>query len=135
MRGDTRVNTRRKTRRPAGGLESEVLASLWAAGRPLAPSEVLGDLGEDLAYTTVMTALSRLYDKGAVDRRRVGRAYAYTPVLDQAGIAAVRMSEMLGSGADRAAVLAWFAGRLSAEDASLLVEMLRPADGDDRPEP
>jgi len=116
-------------------LESEVLASLWAAGRPLTPNEVLSDLGEDLAYTTVMTALSRLYDKGAVDRDRAGRAYAYTPVLDQAGIAAARMSEMLDSGTDRAAVLAWFAGRLSAQDASLLVEMLRPVDSNDRPEP
>ena len=122
----------KKARRPAGALESEVLASLWAAGRPLTPSEVLRDLGADLAYTTVMTALSRLYDKGAVDRQRAGRAYAYTPVLDQAGIAASRMSEMLDSGADRAAVLAWFAESLSAADALLLAEMLRSADGDSR---
>lgn len=122
----------KKARRPAGALESEVLASLWAAGRPMTPSEVLNDLGADLAYTTVMTALSRLYDKGAVDRQRAGRAYAYTPVLDQAGIAASRMSEMLDAGADRAAVLAWFAESLSDADALLLAEMLRSADGDSR---
>jgi predicted transcriptional regulator len=123
------------TRRPSGGLEAEVLASLWAAGRPLTPGEVQRDLGRDLAYTTVMTALSRLHDKGAVERRRAGRAYAYTPVLDQAGIAAGRMREMLESGEDRAAVLARFAGSLSAEDTLLLAEMLRAADADNGREP
>ncbi|MEA2444691.1 MAG: hypothetical protein QOJ12_1983 [Thermoleophilales bacterium] len=123
------------TRRPAGGLEEEVLASLWAAGRPLTPGEVQQDLGRDLAYTTVMTALSRLHDKGAVERRRAGRAYAYTPVLDQAGIAAARMREMLDSGKDRAAVLAQFAGSLSAEDTLLLAEMLRASDADKGREP
>jgi predicted transcriptional regulator len=123
------------TRRPAGGLEEEVLASLWAAGRPLTPGEVQQDLGRDLAYTTVMTALSRLHDKGAVERWRAGRAYAYTPVLDQAGIAAARMREMLDSGKDRAAVLAQFAGSLSAEDTLLLAEMLRASDTDKGREP
>jgi predicted transcriptional regulator len=125
----------KKTRRPSGGLEAEVLASLWAAGRPLTPGEVQRDLGRDLAYTTVMTALSRLHDKGAVERRREGRAYAYTPVLDQAGIAAERMREMLNAGEDRAAVLARFAGSLSEEDTLLLAEMLRDADADRRGEP
>lgn len=125
----------KKTRRPSGGLEAEVLASLWAAGRPLTPGDVQRDLGRDLAYTTVMTALSRLHDKGAVERRREGRAYAYTPVLDQAGIAAERMREMLNAGEDRAAVLARFAGSLSEEDTLLLAEMLRDADADRRGEP
>lgn len=110
-----------------------MLASLWTAGRPLTPSEVLSDLGEGLAYTTVMTALSRLFEKGAVSRQRDGRAYAYTPVLDEAGIAAARMSEMLDSGADRAAVLTWFAGSLSSGDALLLTEMLHRADRDEAP--
>jgi predicted transcriptional regulator len=120
----------KKARRPSGRLEAEVLASLWAAGRPLTPGEVQQDLGRDLAYTTVMTALSRLHDKGAVERRRTGRAYAYTPVLDQAGIAAARMQEMLGSGQDRGAVLARFAGALSPEDALVLAEMLRASDAE-----
>jgi predicted transcriptional regulator len=124
-----------KSRRPAGALESEVLASLWAAGRPLTPRQVQQELGEGLAYTTVMTALTRLHDKGAVERRREGRAYAYTPVLDQAGIAAARMREMLDSGDDRAAVLARFAGTLSAEDTSLLARMLQDLDSNKRDKP
>lgn len=118
----------RAGRRPPGELEAEVLASLWAAGRALTPGEVQGELGSGLAYTTVMTALSRLHEKGAVERRRSGRAYAYSPVLDRAGMAAARMREMLDARDDRAAVLARFVGSLSAEDERLLAEMLARTD-------
>jgi predicted transcriptional regulator len=121
---------RKNGRRPAGSLEAEVLASLWVAGRPLTPAEVRDDLGEELAYTTVMTTLSRLHAKGAVQRQRSGRAYAYTPVLDEAGLAASRMREMLDSRDDRAAVLAQFAGSLSAEEAGLLTQLLARAKAD-----
>jgi predicted transcriptional regulator len=112
-------------RRPAGSLEAEVLASLWAADRPLTPREVLADLGSGLAYTTVMTTLSRLHEKGAVERRRSGRSYRYTPVMDQADIAAARMRAMLEAGDDRTAVLARFVGALSPEDERLVADMLR----------
>lgn len=124
----------RPARRPAGGLEAEVLAALWAIGRPLTPREVQRELGGELAYTTVMTTLTRLHDKGAVDRQRSGRAYAYTPVLDQAGIAASRMREMLDDGQDRRAVLAHFVDSLSAQDERLLSELLRDAGDGEREE-
>jgi predicted transcriptional regulator len=115
-------------RRPAGSLEAEVLAALWTADGPLTAGEVQADLGSELAYTTVMTILSRLYEKGAVERRRAGRAYRYTPVMDQADIAAARMRGMLEAGDDRAEVLARFVGSLSPEDERLLAEVLRETD-------
>jgi predicted transcriptional regulator len=119
------VSRRRSERRAAGALEAEVLAQLWAAGRPLTPGDVRNALGDDLAYTTVMTALARLHEKGAVERQRAGRAYAYTPVLDAAGIAASRMRELLNAGQSREAVLAHFVGSLSDEDERVLLELLR----------
>ena len=82
-------------RREAGGLESEVLAALWAAGRPLTAGEVVDQLGTRLAYNTVATILSRLHAKGAVHRELAGRAHAYIPVLDQPALAANRMRAML----------------------------------------
>jgi predicted transcriptional regulator len=118
------MSPHRRRRRPAGGLESEVLAALWAADRPMTPGDVQRELGGELAYTTVMTALTRLHEKGAVERRRAGRAYAYTPVLDQAGMAAARMRGVLDGGQDREAVLARFVGSLSADDERLLAELL-----------
>jgi predicted transcriptional regulator len=120
-------------RRPAGALEAEVLAALWAADRPLTPREVQDQLGGELAYTTVMTALSRLHQKGTVGRERAGRAYAYSAVLDQAGIAATRMRALLDAGHDRAAVLTRFVGSLSDEDERLLGELLQAMHDDEDP--
>lgn len=111
-------------RRPAGALEAEILATLWAADEPLTPADVQAGLGGELAYTTVMTALTRLHDKGTVGRARAGRAYAYTPILDQSGVTAARMRELLESGEDREAVLARFVGSLSSEEERLLGELL-----------
>lgn len=111
-------------RRPAGALEAEILATLWAADEPLTPADVQAEIGGGLAYTTVMTALTRLHDKGTVARARTGRAYSYTPILDQSGVTAARMRELLESGDDREAVLARFVGSLSAEEERLLGELL-----------
>ena len=121
------------SRRPAGALEAEIVATLWAAGEPLTPKAVQSQLGGELAYTTVMTALTRLYDKGVVSREKTGRAYAYTAVLDAPGIAAARMRELLESGGDRQAVLARFLGSLSDDDERALIELLRSAPADDPP--
>jgi predicted transcriptional regulator len=113
-----------QNRRPAGALEGEVLAALWAADQPLTPAEVQARRGGDLAYTTVMTALARLHEKGALKRAKAGRAFAYTPLLDRPGIAAARMRELLEAGEDREAVLARFVGALSEEEEELLADLL-----------
>ncbi|MFB7473749.1 BlaI/MecI/CopY family transcriptional regulator [Kitasatospora sp. NPDC056184] len=116
-------------RRPAGELESEVLAALWAADRPLTPQDIQGALGDGLARTTVATILARLHDKGTVHRTRSGRGYAYTPaVADPAGLAARRMHAELGREADRSTVLARFVSDLSAEDERLLRDLLGDED-------
>lgn len=112
------------TRRAKGSLESEVLATLWAADGPLTPGDVAALIGEDLAYTTVQTILVRLHAKGAVKREQSGRAYAYTPVLDDAGLAADRMQAMLDKGGDHVAVLRRFLDTLTPEDEQALAQML-----------
>ena len=122
-------------RRPSGALETEVLAALWAADAPLTPREVQSELGEGLAYTTVMTALARLHEKGVVTREKRGRAYAYTPLLDTPGIAAARMRALLDAGGDREAVLARFLGTLSDADERTLAELLNEPRPDDRDRP
>ncbi len=112
-------------RRAAGDLESEVLAALWSAEQPMTPSQVLATLdGPDLAYNTVQTILTRLHAKGAVDRERAGRAHAYRPVLDDAGLIANRMRAALDKGDDHAAVLNHFLGTLSAAERSVLSGLL-----------
>ena len=132
-------------RRAAGALEAEILAILREADGPLSPGEVRqrlaarpqpgGPRGE-LSYSTVVTIVSRLHAKGLLARQRAGRGFTYTPV-DDASLAASRMSQVLGSEHDHDAVLSRFVSGLSSRDARLLRELLGgdtgPAGGDPGP--
>lgn len=77
-----------------GALEADVMRVLWAAPGPLTVRDVLDALNEvraeDLAYTTVMTVLVRLADKGALARTRRGRGFLYHPVVEDEAAIAVR---------------------------------------------
>jgi predicted transcriptional regulator len=119
-----------RRRRMSGSLESEVLAALWSAPTALTTAEVVEALDSGLAYTTVQTILTRLHGKGAVEREQAGRAHAYRPVLDEAGLAAARMHAMLDRGGDHAAVLSRFVGTLTAEEEATLAALLNPAASD-----
>ncbi|MFE2066428.1 MULTISPECIES: BlaI/MecI/CopY family transcriptional regulator [unclassified Streptomyces] len=120
-------------RRARGALESDVLAALWAADGPQTAREVRERLPGDLAYTTVLTILSRLHDKGMLVRHREGRGYAYEPARDEASHTAQRMHSLLEGGSDREAVLARFVSELSAQDEHLLHQLLS-GHGDAPPE-
>ncbi|HET9071123.1 MAG TPA: BlaI/MecI/CopY family transcriptional regulator [Acidimicrobiales bacterium] len=108
------------TRRAPGALEAEVMGVLWAAQDPLSPEQVRQQLPGDLAYTTVMTILVRLVEKGAVVRRPAGRGYVYEPCLDQAGLTAQRMRSLLESEHDPAGVLSRFVEGLDARSEAAL---------------
>ncbi|HEY3086901.1 MAG TPA: BlaI/MecI/CopY family transcriptional regulator [Jatrophihabitantaceae bacterium] len=115
--------------RSRGALEREVIACLAAAGRPMTAAEVRAELSGDLAYTTVMTTLSRLHAKDAIERVPQGRAYAYSltggAATARANVAAHRMLRLLDHETDRAAVLTRFVGDLQPNDEQLLTELLR----------
>lgn len=70
------------------GLERQVFLAVSEGGHATVHdvSLRLGEDGRDLAYTTVMTVLARLFEKGFLVRRREGKAYVYQ-ARDQAGIA------------------------------------------------
>ena len=138
-------------RRPAGALEAEILALLRAAGTPLSPGQVRDRLGAGqvpgsalsgsalsasalsssalsagaLSYSTVVTIMSRLHAKGLLSRHRDGRAFVYT-VVDEASLAASRMSQALEVGRDHDAVLTRFVSGLSGRDTRLLRRLLGP---------
>ena len=117
-------------RRAAGALGAEILAILREADGPLTPGEVrqrLAPQGE-LSYSTVVTIVSRLHAKGLLARQRAGRGFTYTP-LDEASLAASRMSQVLGGENDHDAVLSRFVSGLSSRDARLLRELLASGGG------
>jgi predicted transcriptional regulator len=82
-----------------------------------------------LAYTTVVTILSRLHDKGVATREKQGRSFAYSPVEDETGLAARRMRKVLDARPDREKVLARFVSDLSDRDERVLRDLLRGAPG------
>lgn len=120
----------RPRRRGQGELEAQVLAVLRQAPGPVNAGWVLDRLGGDLAYTTVMTILTRLQAKRAVTRERVGRFFEWCATSDEAGLAALRMRRVLDAESDREAVLARFVTTLSPDDERLLRDLLGlPEDG------
>ncbi|MEO7998324.1 MAG: BlaI/MecI/CopY family transcriptional regulator [Gemmatimonadaceae bacterium] len=60
--------------------ELEVMSSLWRRGSATV-TEVRDDLGETLAYTSVLSALQTLEEKGFVRHEAEGRAYRYFPAV------------------------------------------------------
>jgi predicted transcriptional regulator len=117
-------------RRAHGDLKQEVLAVLLASDTPMIPGQVREAIDADLAYTTVMTVLGRLCEQGLVARRRAGRAFAYTAVVDQAEVTARQMRRLLETGGDRVAVLRRFLGVLSDDDEQALIELIGRIDED-----
>lgn len=61
--------------------ELEVMSILWRQGSATV-SEVRDALEEDLAYTSVLSALQTLEEKGYVRHEAEGRAYRYYPTVD-----------------------------------------------------
>jgi len=61
-----------------GPLEMRVLGLLDGSD-PQSVADLRARLGNELAYTTVMTVLSRLHDKGLVVRVKDGQRFLYSP--------------------------------------------------------
>ena len=111
-------------RRPIGALEAQVLEVLWSRGAPVTPGDVLEALNGKLAYTTVMTVLTRLWQKQVVRRSKSGRAFAYEACQTREEFFADRMRQTLASTSDHRAVLSRFISGLSDKDTAALRSLL-----------
>lgn len=116
-------------RRQRGALEADVLAQVWAHSEGATPGQVLEGLDSELAYTTVMTILLRLWRKGLVERHRVGRAFAYRALVSEADLAATRMRDAFQKVEDREEVFSSFVGSLSRKEERILRRVLGELDG------
>jgi predicted transcriptional regulator len=103
------------------------MSALWASPVPLSPEAVREAIDCDLAYTTVMTILVRLVAKGAIERRKVGRAFEYRPVVTEAEVVAGQIRRLLDHGQSRRAVLQGLLDGLSPEEESALRHLLAQA--------
>lgn len=71
--------------------ELDVMAVLWDRGASTV-AEVRDRLADELAYTTVLTVLRTLEEKGYVGHREEGKAYRYSALVERqaAGTSALR---------------------------------------------
>ena len=72
-------------RKILGDLEVDVMEAIWARGQATVHDvhERLDAADRELAYTTVMTVMSRLAEKGLLEKRKEGAAYVYTPAASK----------------------------------------------------
>lgn len=109
-----------------GPLETKVLNVLWGNGRAVTVRHVLAAFPE-LAYTTLMTTLDRLYRKGVLIRRRRGRAFVYEPrcsreqMLNE--LASSQFADLLAAPGPRSAILSTLVHCVGRKDAALLDEL------------
>jgi predicted transcriptional regulator len=104
-----------------GDLERAVMQTLWDAADPLTGRQVADALARpDLAYTTVLTVLTRLEGKHLVRRDASARAHTYLPTASREDHVAVLMQQALGQADDREAALQHFARSVTPEEAEAL---------------
>lgn len=113
--------------RPLGELEDAVMTRVWKWNRPVTVREVLEDLQKErsIAYTTVMTVMDNLHQKGWLRREVEGRAYRYAAVSTRAAYSAALMNEAWSASDNPAAALVAFFGMMSEEQRDALRDAMR----------
>lgn len=121
--------------RPLGELEDAIMDCIWAEQRPMRVREVVEALGPERqpAYTTVMTVMDILYNKGWLQRERDGRAWRYQATGSRGDYTAELMSQALSTSDNRSAALVQFVAQMSLADAALLRRALDAASADTAP--
>jgi predicted transcriptional regulator len=115
-----------RERRAIGELEHQVLTAIWQSDRGLTPAETLDGLGGSIAYTTVLTVLTRLWQKDLLFRSREGKAHRYEAAVTEADLVAGRMRAALDTASNHELAMSRFVGSLSASEAEALRALLKP---------
>lgn len=110
-----------------GRLEREILGHVWELGE-VNVRQVVQSLKDRIAYTTAMTTLDRLYKKGVLERRKVGKAFLYSakfsPEELNTGVARQVIGSLLDAGTNGARpVLACIVEAVSDSDRDLLDQL------------
>jgi predicted transcriptional regulator len=110
-----------------GTLERDVMAVAWM--RPeVSVRDVCAQL-DSVAYTTVMTTMDRLFKKGLLVRRKVGRAFVYRAVATreelQGAVANELMQSLLERQGEPLPLLSSLVDAVSQRDRALLDDLER----------
>lgn len=107
-------------------LEATIMDVVW--GKRLA-SFAVGDVlailekQRDVAYTTVMTTVTRLYEKGILERERDGKRYLYSPKLSREEFLQSTAREVLDEAVGGHQAMAMLAEKVSEASAGELDDL------------
>ena len=111
-----------------GALERDVMAIAWL-GKELSVRDVCARLGSNVAYTTVMTTMDRLFKKGLLTRRKSGRAFIYNASATrhevEGAVAAELVNSLIQRDGEPLPVLSSLVDAVSDRDRALLAELER----------
>ena len=107
-------------------LEATIMDVVW--GKQLssfAVGDVLAILEKqrDIAYTTVMTTVTRLYEKGILERERDGKRYLYSPKLTREEFMESTAREVLDEAVGGHQAMAMLAEKVSEASAGELDDL------------
>ena len=107
-------------------LEAAIMDVVWSRNfRTFAVSDVLLVLEKkrEIAYTTIMTTVARLFDKGVLSRTREGKKYVYAPKYTREEFLEFTAREVLNCAATGHGAVALLADRVSEASRSELDEL------------
>lgn len=110
-----------------GALELRVLDAMWRRGGEVAVRDLQSEFPAS-AYTTLMTTMDRLHRKGVLERRKVGRAFAYRVASSREELESgmvTRALQPLLQGGNAEPILSFFVEEVSRQDDRLLDELER----------
>jgi BlaI family transcriptional regulator, penicillinase repressor len=124
--GMSRFFQLRTSSRQIGPLEQRLLEALWTRGDATV-RELLEEGHGDLAYTTVMTTLDRLFKKNLLTREAEGRAFRYAPRLTREElhreVASETFRQLLDASPAASLPLSYLVELLSERDEQLLEDL------------
>lgn len=110
-----------------GPLEHSVMQVVWQMGS-CSVRDVVQHLDRDLAYTTIMTTMDRLYKKGLLDRTKFDRAFFYSAHISKDRWERQRTDDLLagflaGTQPSREMLLSCLVDAVGEHDPDLLDEL------------
>ena len=111
-----------------GPLEERLLEALWERGHATVRDLLNGDGAcDDLAYTTVMTTLDRLFKKNLLSREVEGRAFRYAPRFTRAElhreVAGEALRQLMNASPASSLPISYLVEVLTEHDAQLLDDL------------
>jgi predicted transcriptional regulator len=119
-----------------GPLERAVMEQIWdQPGDEFSVRDILETAGKRNAYTTVMTVLDRLWRKGLLTRRRLGRAYVYKARISREAHIEKLVAQVLARTTDRSSAILGFVRGVDEDDLPELRKAIRRVERERRSDP